>query len=273
MSLNHKEIMDGVYHIGDDRGNFCTLIVGESGAVLYDTMMGFDDLKGYVAGLTCHEPMVINSHCHFDHMGGNGQFDRVYLSEADFPLMELGAARIPILTVTLNADLSHALCAFTDWDRVSAIEPGTVIDLGGKTVEVIAMPGHTPGHIGLLCREDRLLLAGDGLSPQYCIFFQESLPLSESVKTMKSLWDMPFDHFLSSHFDFLFPKSIMTKFEACFDLPGKKRGMQYDYQTLPDEHGRFFVLEVNNPEIGQLIGIAVKESDAPVPEKKPKVQR
>ena len=87
---------------------------------------------------------------------------------------------------------------------------------------------------------------------------------------MKKLWELPFEHFLSSHFDFLFSKEILHKFEACLELPGKKRGMDYGYQTLPDEHGKFFVLTVNDPDIGQLIGIAVKDSDAPILTKKPK---
>lgn len=262
MSLFHKEIRDGLFHIGDSRGNFCTLIVGGTGAILYDTMLGFDDLKSYVAGLTHFEPMVINSHCHFDHMGGNYQFDRVYMSEADFPLMELGYSRIPILTQTLEADLSAMECCYTDRERISAIAPETVIDLGGRTVKVIALPGHTPGSIGLLYQEERILLAGDALSPQYCIFFQESLPLEVSKKTIHGLWELPFDHFLSSHFDLVFDKSIIHKFEACFDLIGRKRGMDYVYQILPEERGRFFVLNIKDPEINTLIGVAVKNSEA-----------
>ena len=268
MSLQSKEIMTGVWHIGDGRGNFCTLIVGETGAILFDTMMGFDDLKGYVAGLTPFAPMVINSHCHFDHIGGNRQFDRVYMSEAEFPLLELGASRIPTLTQTLNADLSAMECCYTDLERIRPIEPGTVLDLGGRTVEVIPMPGHTPGSIGLLCREDRLLLAGDTLSPQCCVFFRESLPLADCAATVKGLDKLEFDHFLSSHFDCLFPREILGKFAACFDLPGKKRGMDYGYPVLPEEHGKFFVLEIHDPEIGQLIGLAVKDEDAPAPAQK-----
>lgn len=264
MSLTHKELFPGIYHIGDGRGNYCTLIVGDTGAILFDTMLGFDDLKGYVAELTQFDPMVINSHCHFDHAGGNHQFDRVYMGEGEFPLLDLAYSRIPTLTQTLNADLSQMECCYTDRDRISVIEPGTVLDLGGKTAEVVALPGHTPGSIGLLCREDRVLLAGDALSPQYCIFFQESLPLSVSRETIHGLWEVPFDYFLSSHFDLLFEKKIIEKFEACFDLIGKKRGMNYGYPILPDEHGRFFVLSPLDPEIGQLIGIAVKEADAPV---------
>lgn len=263
MSLVHTQVRDGIFHIGDGRDNFCTLVVGNTGAVLFDTMLGFDDLKGYVADLTGFSPMVINSHCHFDHIGGNHQFDRVYMSREELPLLELGHSRISTLTRTLEADLSVMECCYTDRERISVLEPGTVLDLGGRTVEVIPLPGHTPGSIGLLCREDRLLLAGDALSPQYCIFFRESLPLEVSRQTIHGLWALPFDHFLSSHFDLVFQKKIIRKFEACFDLVGKKRGMDYIYRTLPEERGRFFVLSIQDPEIGTLIGAAVKDSDVP----------
>lgn len=263
MSLFHTEIRKGLYHIGDGRGNFCTLITGERGAVLFDTMLGFDDLKHYVAELTELEPMVINSHCHFDHVGGNFQFDHVYMHEKEFPLLELAAQRIPTLTETLHADLSAMQCCYTDRERIHAISEDTEIDLGGRTIRVIALPGHTPGSIGLLCVEDRLLLAGDALSPQYCTFFRESMPMAVSQKTIHGLWSLPFDCFLSSHFDILFEKGIMEKFEACFALVEKKRGMAYVYSALPEEHGRFFVLTPQDPGIGQLIGIVVKEEDVP----------
>ena len=271
MSLFHKEIRKDLYHIGDGRGNFCTLIVGESGAILIDTMLGFDDLRSYVSELTAFEPVVINSHCHFDHAGGNYQFDRVYMSEAEFPLLDMAYSRIPTLTQTLGADLSAMECCYTDRDRISVIQPDSVIDLGGRTVKVISLPGHTPGSIGLLCMEDGVLLAGDTLSPQCCIFFQESLPMADCRETIHKLWGVPFEYFLSSHFDTLFEKKIMEKFEACFDLVGKKRGMNYGYPILPEEHGKFFVLTPMDPDIGQLIGLAVKDADAPVPEKRVKI--
>lgn len=272
MSLRQIEILPGIWHIGDDKNNFCTLIVGETGAVLFDTTMGFDDLKGCVAAITPHEPTVICSHNHFDHVGGGAQFDRVYLHPEEFPLLDLAAGRVPTLEVTLEADLSHAARFYRERERILPIEGGTVLELGGKTVEVIHLPGHTPGSIGLLCREDRLLLAGDTLSPQCCIFFRESLPLSVCADTVRSIEGLEFDHFLSSHFDFLFPREILEKFIACFDLPGKKRGMDYGFPPLPGEKGKFLVLEPCNPVIGQLIGLAVKEEDAPAPPKKQRIK-
>ena len=260
MAYAHKQILNGVYHIGDGRGNFCTLLVGETGAILYDTMMGMEDLKGYVAGLTGFDPMVINSHCHFDHVGGNCQFDRVYMGEEDFPLLDVGLSHIPVLEETQGVSLAHLRDSFADKERVSAIAPGTVIDLGGLTAEVLALPGHTPGCLGLLCRERRLLLAGDAVSPQECLFFPES-SLEDYARTLDSLRDKPFDMFLLSHFDVLFQKPIIRKFAACIDLVGKKRSREYVFPSIPSLRGRLYVLELMDEDTRELIGIFTKEAE------------
>lgn len=258
MAYTHKQILNGVYHIGDGRGNFCTLLVGATGAILYDTMMGMEDLKGYVAGLTGFDPMVINSHCHFDHVGGNYQFDRVYMGRGDFPLLDVGLSHIPVLEETLGVSLVYLRDSFANKERVFAMAPGTVIDLGGMTVEVLALPGHTPGSLGLLCREHRLLLAGDAISPQICLFFPES-SLEDYAHTLDSLRGKPFDTFLLSHFDFLFPRSILSKFAACIDLVGKKRGREYVFPPIPSLRGRLYVMELMDEDTKELIGIFTKE--------------
>ena len=138
--------------------------------------------------------------------------------------------------------------------------PGTVIDLGGLTAEVLALPGHTPGSLGLLCRERRLLLAGDAVSPQACLFFPES-SLEDYARTLDNLRDMPFDVFLLSHFDFLFQKSILRKFAACIDLVGKKRSREYVFPSIPSLRGRLYVLELMDEDTRELIGIFTKESE------------
>lgn len=259
--LSHREVMEGVFHIGDGRGNFCTLLAGSAGAILYDTMMGLGDLRAYVAGLTGFSPMVINSHCHFDHVGGNFQFDRVYMSEADFPLMDVGLSELPILKETQGMDFSYMVPSFTDKSRVRPLAAGAVIDLGGLTAEVVALPGHTPGSLGLLIREQSLLLAGDAISPQACLFFPES-SLSDYAKTLEMLKSVPFDHFLLAHFDYLFPKAKLDRFAQCLDLIGKKRSQEYVFSPVPTLGGRLFVLDPFDPETHELVGIFVKNSDA-----------
>ncbi len=51
------------------------------------------------------------------------------------------------------------------WKISSYIHDGDRIDLGGRTLEVIATPGHTPDAISLLDRENRLLFTGDTYYP------------------------------------------------------------------------------------------------------------
>lgn len=262
MACSHTEIAPGVYHIGDGRGNFCTLLAGETGAVLYDTMMGLDDLRGYVEGLTPFAPMVVNSHCHFDHVGGNFQFETVYMARADFPLLDAGLGHIPILEQTTGLPLAHLRDSFGRRGRVRPIDPGTVLELGGLSVDVLALPGHTPGSIGLLCRERRLLLAGDAISPQACLFFPES-SLAHYARTLDGLKDAPFDTFLLAHFDRLFPKAMVDKFSACIDLVGRTRSREYVFPSIPSLRGRLYVLELMDRETGELIGIFTKDPEGP----------
>lgn len=260
MACFHRQVVDGVCHIGDGRGNFCTLLVGETGAVLYDTMMGLEDLRGYVAGLTEFEPIVVNSHCHFDHVGGNFQFDRVYMGEADFPLLDVGLGHIPILEQTTGLSLPHLQDSFAGKERVSAMVPGTVLDLGGLTLEVLALPGHTPGSLGLLCRERRLLLAGDAVSPQACLFFPES-SLADYASMLDNLKSAPFDTFLLAHFDILFPKAMLDRFSACIDLVGRAKSREYVFPSIPSLRGRMYVLDLMDARTGELIGIFTKDSE------------
>lgn len=257
MEFSCKGIMPGVRQIGEGGGNFCTLLTGSQGAILFDTMTGLGDLKGFVKELCPVDPMVIVSHGHFDHVGGCRQFSGVYINQADLPLLEVGRKQIPVLEQTLNRDLSGMEQSFQP-ERYQPIRPGQVLELGGMTVEVVELSGHTPGSIGLLCRELRLLLAGDALSPQACILFPESLPLSHYAQMLKRAEELPFDQFLSAHFDVLFPKHMIQNFSRCVSMVGKRRGLEYAFGPLPYIKGQAYVGEARNREIGQPICLITK---------------
>jgi len=258
MAFSHEQVKEGVFHIHDGHNHRCTLLIGRDKAILFDTTLGLDDLRGYVASLTDLEPIVINSHFHHDHVGGNFQFPHAYMHEADIALLPIGVGRIDTLTETLHTELTGVRTSFAHPEHLSPIVPGTVFDLGGMTVEVLALPGHTPGSIGLLCREHRLLLAGDAVSPQMCLFFEESLPPEVYGETLERLRSLPFDSFLLSHFDPLLPKELLESFARCVDLIGKKRGMHYVYPILPHLHGQLYVGEARNPILGEPICIITK---------------
>src|SRR5713101_7815510 len=60
------------------------LIVGHKQAVLFDTGMGISDIRRVTTRLTSRPVVVLNSHTHDDHVGGNWQFTFVYGMDTEF---------------------------------------------------------------------------------------------------------------------------------------------------------------------------------------------
>src|SRR5258708_36383083 len=60
------------------------LIVGSKQAVLFDTGMGIGNIKAIVARLTSRPIVVLNSHTHHDHVGGNWQLPFIYVTDTAF---------------------------------------------------------------------------------------------------------------------------------------------------------------------------------------------
>ncbi len=98
---------------------------------------------------------VINTHGHFDHIGGNGYFinAKVAIHENDADIIETG-------------DIERSVADFFDGKLKPRtvdmkLKEGDVLNIGGMELEVIHTPGHTPGSICLYNRKDGILFTGD----------------------------------------------------------------------------------------------------------------
>ena len=87
---NKNEIVkltDGVYQIKyywlGIANVYAYLIVGSERALLIDTCYSITGIKKYVEQITTLPVDVVNTHGHFDHIGGNAEFETIYLSKAD----------------------------------------------------------------------------------------------------------------------------------------------------------------------------------------------
>jgi glyoxylase-like metal-dependent hydrolase (beta-lactamase superfamily II) len=149
------------------------LILGEKRALLFDTGMGISDIKKVLEGLTGLPVSVMNSHSHNDHVSSNWRFSRIYGMDTEFTRQsakgsvadaqeEIGPGMVcGKLPVGFDAK-SYAVKPFhiTDW-----IHGGEKIDLGGRVLEVISTPGHTPDSIALWDARNTLLFTGDMYYP------------------------------------------------------------------------------------------------------------
>ncbi len=174
------------------------LIVGQKQALLFDTGMGISDIKKVTAELTKLPIIVLNSHTHDDHVGGNWQFTTVYGMNTDFTRKNaLGSregAQAEItpdqICGTLPKEFDSKDYATRPWKIAAYTHDGERFDLGGRTLEVIATPGHTPDAISLIDRANGLLFTGDTYYPAPIWLFRPETDLdaySASIRQLAAL--------------------------------------------------------------------------------------
>lgn len=197
-----RELEPGFFRIGNS-AVFMDLIVGSHHALLFDTGYGFGDLKSVVRGITQLPLYVINSHGHVDHACGNEQFGGAYIHPADMALChahnspEMRKSELDTAQVPLAFDLDAYL--HLGPGDLTPVGEGDTFDLGGVTLEVVWLPGHTAGSIALYCPERRLLYVGDAMNGFVWLFLPESQPLSVYIRSLHRAAQLPFTHMLQSH--------------------------------------------------------------------------
>ena len=171
-----KEIRPGVWLMDEAHEATGYLVAGEEKACVIDTMNAYTDLYAAVRKLTDKPLVVVNTHGHPDHTFGNVYFEEAYLNPADGEMARMFTESEEYLE--LSREKGWTMPPFRD------IFPGDVIDLGGRTLEVFAMPGHTPGGILLLLREDRILFTGDSVNHHLWMQLDGCMPLRGYVKEL-----------------------------------------------------------------------------------------
>ena len=146
------------------------LIEGKTEALLFDTGNGIADIKKVVEFLTNKPIKVLNSHTHYDHVGGNYAFDKVYGLDTAFTRERQQGHANESIAIEVSQE---ALCkplpnGVSEQNHIGKpfkinhfIEHGYIFDLGERQLEVIHIPGHTPDAIALIDRDAGLLWTGD----------------------------------------------------------------------------------------------------------------
>src|SRR5258707_3284790 len=171
------------------------LIVGQKQALLFDTGMGIADIRKVVSRLTSRPVVVLNSQTHDDHVGGNWQFNSIFGMDTSFTRENAKGSAADAQAEIAPGEICGNLPKAFDpkayrtkpWHVSFFIHDGFRIKLGGRTVEVIATPGHTPDSIALIDRENKLLFTGDTYYPAPIWLFRPETDLTAYEKSIARL--------------------------------------------------------------------------------------
>lgn len=195
------------------------LVQGDDRAILIDCGLGIVPLAPLVQRLTGAECPVVLSHGHLDHAGAAHEFRERWGHPDDEPRSE---RRISLLTADHAADLGlrdGELGTAGDWlisripgqgydPRAYLQRPapltrrlldGDRIELGGTVLEVLHLPGHTPGSLALFDRDRGELYSGDVVYDDELL---DSLPESDAAaycRSLQRLRELPVERVLPGH--------------------------------------------------------------------------
>ncbi|MGN0807480.1 MAG: MBL fold metallo-hydrolase [Candidatus Coproplasma sp.] len=163
-----KPLGFGVSEITAPMGEKIYLIEGNLRALVIDTGMGIGSLLGVIRSF-CQLPLVVvNTHGHPDHTGGNAEFKKVYLHTADFALYYMTAVK--------RYRIADIRKIFGDEGKIfedNLIESSTNVvplleseefDLGGRRITAHRLEGHTKGSVALHDSLTNWLFTGDAVS-------------------------------------------------------------------------------------------------------------
>jgi hydroxyacylglutathione hydrolase len=127
------------------------LVEGNDRAVLLDAGTRITDLDKIVASITNKPVTLIATHVHPDHVGAAGYFPEIYINPAD-------TVGIPQMMPDYKGE-------------VKFLKDGEIIDLGGRQLEVVFTPAHTPGSTTFIDKDAGYGFSGDSFGSGNLLLF------------------------------------------------------------------------------------------------------
>lgn len=215
------KLENNIYRIYEPKDIYTTVILGSEKALVIDNGHGFGNVRKVIESITDLPLMVVNTHGHLDHAGGNYLFDEVYINFEDIPTYYKYEEEKDLMLISYDKLFKEkGIQMFPDdFDRESFMKTTTkkflplenhqIIDLGGRKFEVIKVPGHTVGHVTFLDYETGILFSGDAVSTTLWLYYDNGITLDMYCGYLEDLKKYPIKVFLPTHIDKILPIEIL----------------------------------------------------------------
>lgn len=205
----------------DEEGVRFFLLTGTKEALLIDSGMQTKNAKELAREFTDLPIKLLNTHADTDHIASNFEFEEFYMHPA-----EAG-----------NYYKEH-----NGTGKILPLYDKDVLDLGDRPLEIIALPGHTPGSIAVLDLNHRILFAGDVVQDSFIYMFGQRREIHAYILSLDKLLGLQtrFDAIYPSHGTLPLPNDSINKIRDSVtkvlngEIPGRaielygKKVVRYD---------------------------------------------
>lgn len=256
--LHYEEFhpFPNIIHFRDSLGVNFSLIKGSKMAILFDTGYGLSNIRKMIETKITTPYIVINSHGHMDHTGGNYLFDEIYIHEKDMELCKRHNTdekrmehikRANEIGLKIDIDSSYTQ---KGTGQIKPIILDKIIDLGDLHIRIIPMEGHTQGSIGLFIEEMMLLLTADAAILNIWLFLEESTSRERYINMLKRVKEIPFVYFLTGHISRLFPKEYFEYFLEVAEMAAPHNSVKVKLKGFERENTYQYLKEYQGDKIG-----------------------
>lgn len=157
------------------------LIEGNDKAILIDAGTKIAGLDKIVKSLTTRPVILIATHVHPDHTGtAVNCFPEIYLNAADIP-------NVPMFMPNYKGTIKY-------------LKDGEIFDLGGRQIEVVFTPGHTPGSTSFIDKDAAYGFSGDAFNSYLLLTTNFSTLIASCERMADTLKKFGITHFYTGHY-------------------------------------------------------------------------
>ena len=117
-----------------------------------------DELKAFITQSGFKPKMLLNTHCHLDHVFGNK-----FVAETYELMLQLHEKEKHMLELAPTSGLMYDMPFDNYAGEYIYLKEGDIVKLGDDELKVIEAPGHSPGHICFYCAKQNFIICGDVL--------------------------------------------------------------------------------------------------------------
>lgn len=221
-----EQIDDNTFSISEYRHweeSHSYLLIGEKYSLLIDTGLGIENIKEQIDILTNKPVIAVATHIHWDHIGGHKYFPDFYAHEAEigwlngeFPLTIDQIKDYVVEDCDLPDDFDVEQYEFFQGMPSKILKDRDVIDIGGRQIEVLHTPGHSPGHMCFYEKDTEYLFTGDLVYIGTLFAYYPSTDPVAYLESIQKIAALSVKKIFPAHHNLNVPSTILTDMEQAF---------------------------------------------------------